>query len=185
MEIFGKTNIVIFVHERIKEVNLKDDSSVVVQVDENESIDDQTVHSDSENELNNVVFKESSINVGQNQIIMSVHEKETEVKIKKLFESQKQRFTVLFNRYDLNGSIRNFIKEYLVLEVKYHCLIEAELHLLINEILMKDFVKGSYHIKCECLLEDVESRETQLENVLNYHEGKTNHGHSGNIFKAK
>jgi len=107
---------------------------------------------------------------------MSVHEKETEVKLKKLFESQKQRFTVLFNRYDLYGSIRNFIKEYLVLGVKYHCLIEGELHLLINEILMKDFVKGSYHtIKCECLLEDVESRETQLENVLNYHEDKTNH----------
>ena len=41
---------------------------------------------------------------------------------------------------------------------------------------MKDFVKGSYHIiKCECLLEDVESSETQLENILNYHEGKTNH----------
>ena len=107
---------------------------------------------------------------------MSVHEKETEVKLKKLFESQKQRFTVLFNRYDLYGSIRNFIKEYLVPGVKYHCLIEDELHLLINEILMKDFVKGSYHIiKCECLLEDVESSETQLENILNYHEGKTNH----------
>jgi len=176
LEIFEKTNIIIFVHEKVKEINFNDNSSVIVQVDENESITDQTVHSDSENELNNVLFKESSINVGQNQIVMSVHEKETEVRIKKLFENQKQRLIVSFNKYNLNESIKNFIKEYLAPGCKYHCLIEGELHLLINEILMNNFVKGSYHIiKCEYILEDVESLETQTEHILNYHEGKTNH----------
>ena len=41
---------------------------------------------------------------------------------------------------------------------------------------MNNFVKGSYHIiKCEYMLEDVESPETQIENIMNYHEGKTNH----------
>ena len=94
-----------------------------MQIDENETITDQTIHSDDENELNNVLFKESSINVGQNQIVMFVHEKETEIRIKKLFENQKQRFIVSFNKYDLNESIKNFIKEYLVPGCKYHCLI--------------------------------------------------------------
>ena len=175
-ETFNKTNIRIFVHIRSKEVNLNDNSSLSVQVNEKESVTDETVHSDDENELNNVVFKETSINVGQNQIVMSIHDKEMEIKIKKLFDNQKQRYIVSFNKFNLHEDIKNFIKEYLVPGCKYHCLIEGELHLLINEILMKNFVKESYNIiKCEYILEDVESLETRLESVLNYHEGKTNH----------
>ena len=75
LEIFEKTNITIFIHERVKEINLNDNLSVSVQVDETETVTDQTIYSDDENELNNVLFKESGINVGKNQIIMSLHEK--------------------------------------------------------------------------------------------------------------
>ena len=48
----------IFILEKAKEVNLNDNRSVSVQVDENESITNQTIHSDNENELNNILFKE-------------------------------------------------------------------------------------------------------------------------------
>ena len=65
----------IFIHEKAKEVNFNDNSSVSVQVDENDSVTDQTIHSVNENELNNILFKEGSINVGKKQIVMSIHER--------------------------------------------------------------------------------------------------------------
>ena len=81
-----------------------------------------------------------------------------------------------FNKFNLNESIRNFIKDYLTTGCKYHCLIEGDLHIQISEILMRDFIKGSYCIiKCEHILEDLEFSDTQIESILNYHEGKTNH----------
>ena len=134
--------------------------------------------------------------MGQNQIVMSVREKETEVRIKKLFENQKQKFIVSFNKYDLNKIIKIFIKKYLVPGCKYHCLIEGDLQrkspsirifLLINEILMNNFVKGRYYIiKCEYILEDVESPETQVENIMNLPRRKNKSPrNSRNIFEVK
>ena len=175
-EIFATHNVNIFIHTDTKEVYLSDNASVLAQIDESESPTYQTVHSDEENDVNNITFKETSINVGKNQIIMSVHERETEIKIRKLFGNQKQRFTVKFDRYGLGEEIKKFIKDYLTPNCKYYCLIEGELHLTLNNILMQNFVKGSYEIiKCEYLAEDIESPENQIETIMNYHEGKTNH----------
>ena len=59
-EIFEKTNVKIVIHERIREANLQDDSNIAVQIDENEIDDDQTVHSDAENDVNNVQIGRAS-----------------------------------------------------------------------------------------------------------------------------
>jgi len=134
---------------------------VLAQSDERESIAFKTVHSDEENDINNITFKDTCINVRKNQIIMSIHEHDTEIKIKKLFGNQKQILTVKFDRYGLAEEIKNFIRDYLIPNCKYHCLIEGELHLTLNAILMENFTKGSYEIiKCEYLAEDIESPET-------------------------
>lgn len=52
-KIFKNRHIKIFVHNN--EVNLKDTFSILAQRDENESDPNQTIHSDDENELNNVI----------------------------------------------------------------------------------------------------------------------------------
>ena len=41
---------------------------------------------------------------------------------------------------------------------------------------MENFKKGSYKImKCDYVLDNVETLEEQKEILINYHEGKTNH----------
>ena len=65
-------------------MHLSDNASVLAQIDETESITYQTVHSDEENEINNITFEDTCINIGKNQIIMSIHEHDTEIKIKKI-----------------------------------------------------------------------------------------------------
>lgn len=77
---FKDTCMKIFIHILLKEINLNDKESVLAPIDEEEDITDQTVHCIDEDELNNVTFKEGSIKTGKNQIIMSIHEKETEFK---------------------------------------------------------------------------------------------------------
>ena len=78
-----------------KEVNLNDNSSVLAQMDEEETNSNSchTVHSNDENEQNNITFKEGSINTSKNQILISVHDKKTEIKILKLFGNDKQTKT--------------------------------------------------------------------------------------------
>ena len=176
--IFKETHIKIFIHERKHEININDNSSILAQIDEEEVKSNSlyTVHSDTENDLNNITFREGSINTGKNQVIMSVHNNETEIRILKLFKNSKQRFIVKFNEQNLNNEIANFIKDYLAPKCKYLCLIEENLCIKIGQILMENFQKESYKlIKCETLLEDVESLEEQKEILINYHEGKTNH----------
>ena len=91
-------------------------------------------------------------------------------------KNSKQRFIVKFNEQHLNNEIVNFIKDYLAPKCKYLCLIEENLCIKIGQILMENFQKESYKlIKCETLLDDVESLEEQKEILINYREGKTNH----------
>ena len=59
---------------------MNDNASINDQVDE-DNLSYQTVHSDDENEINNVIFKEGCINVGKNQIIIDTHNNDTEIKI--------------------------------------------------------------------------------------------------------
>ena len=143
---FKETHIKIYIHERGNDINLNDNISILAQKDEEEtnSDSDQTVDSDDENELNNIMFKEGSNNTGKNQIIISTHDGETEIKIKKLFRNSKQRLLVRLNKRDLNNEIKEFIKTYLAPKCKYLCLIDANLHLEIGKILMENFQKESY-----------------------------------------
>lgn len=85
-----------------------------------------------------------------------------------LFNSQKQRLIVQLNKENLESEIKNFIKDYLVPNYKYYCLFENNLHL--------KFIRNSYQlVKCEYLLEDVKLSDDQLQTIINYHSGKTNH----------
>jgi len=54
--------------------------------------------------------------------------------------------------------------------------MERNLHENFGKILMEMLQKESYKImKCESILEDIESVEEQKDILTNYHEGKTNH----------
>ena len=113
---------------------------------------------------------------GKKQIVISTHDRYTEIKILKLFKNEKQRFIIKLNRRNLNNEIKTFIKEYLVPKCKYLYLMEGNLHINFGRILMEKFQEESYEIiKCDCILEDVELLEQQKEILINYHEGKTNH----------
>ena len=96
-KIFGETHIKIVVQIKLKEVILGDKSSILAQVDENECISYQTVYSDDENELNSVALRGNSINTGKYQIVMSVQEDSTKIKITIFLRNLKQRFIVKIN----------------------------------------------------------------------------------------
>jgi Reverse transcriptase (RNA-dependent DNA polymerase)./Integrase core domain. len=175
-EIFKETHMKIYIHNRRKEINVNDNASIAAQIDEDDDDLYQTLHSDDENEVNNITFKEGCINVGKNQIVICTHNNDTEIRIKKLFKNEKQRFEVKLDRRNLDNEIKNFIKEYLIPNYKYLCLMEENLHINFGKILMETFHKESYKIvKCECVLEDIESIEEQTQILITYHEGKTNH----------
>jgi len=54
--------------------------------------------------------------------------------------------------------------------------MEENLHINLGRILIETFHKESYKIvKCECVLEDIESTEEEKQIIITYHEGKTNH----------
>ena len=54
--------------------------------------------------------------------------------------------------------------------------MEENLHINFGRILMETFHKESYKIvKCEYVLEDIDSIEEQIQILITYHEGKTNH----------
>ena len=103
--IFKETHVKIFIHEKINEINIDDNSSILAEVDEEEvkSKSIYAVHLDAENELNNVTFREGSINTGKTQIIMSVHNNETEIKILNLFKNSKLSLIVKFSEQNLNN----------------------------------------------------------------------------------
>jgi len=58
LKIFKETHVKIFIHTKRKEINLSDNISNVAQADGEDDDLYQTVHSDGENEMNNVTFKE-------------------------------------------------------------------------------------------------------------------------------
>ena len=175
-EIFKESHIKISIHVKENEINVNDNASIIAQADvENES-SCNTVHSDDENEINNITFSEGYINTGKNQIIMSTHDRDTEIKILKLFKNSKQRILIRFNKPNLENEIKDFIKNFLAPKNKYLCLIEEDLHIKIGKILMEKFRKESIKlVKCECMREDIETLDEQIETIMNYHEGKTNH----------
>jgi len=47
------------------EINLNDNTGIIAQVDEKESDSYQTIHSDDENKINNVTYKEGYRNTGK------------------------------------------------------------------------------------------------------------------------
>lgn len=170
---FNETHVKIVIHELPDEIFVNDNDSIIVQIND-EDLD--TNHSADENEVNGVTYKETCVNVGKQQLIIGFHDKETEIKILNLFDRQKQRLIVKLDKQNLKHGIFEFIKEYLVPKINYHCLIEKELILLISEILQNNFSKETYKlIQCENLLVDVENLDEQLDIISNYHLGKTNH----------
>ena len=171
--IFKETHIQIVIHKLPEEIYLNDNDSVIAQIDND---DLETCHSAEENEVNGVIYKESPVNIGKNQLIFSVHDKETEIKIRKLYNHAKQRLDIKLNRQNIENDLIMTIKEYLVPKVNYYCLIQKELLLVINEILKDTFTKDSYRlIQCKNLLTDVENQNEQIDIINNYHLGKTNH----------
>lgn len=183
-ETFKETHIKIILHETPSEIFVNENESVIAQMDDEEL---DTNHSADENELNGLTYKETCVNIGNQQILMNIHDKETTVNILNLFNNQKQRLIVKFNKQNLKHDIFEFIKEYLVPKVNYHCLIENDLILLINEVLQNNFLNKSYNlIQCENLLTDVDKIDEQISIITNYHLGKTNHrGISETYMKLK
>lgn len=172
--IFKETHIKIIIHNLIQnEINVNDDTeSLIVNINEEEN---DTVHSADENELNGIVYKDTCVNIGKNQIIITKHDKKTDLQIIKLFD-HKQRFNLKLKETELKKEMFNFIKEYLVPRVNYHCLIDKDLIIPMNEVLQNNFNKGTYKlIQCVEILEDKLTIEEQLETIQNYHLGKTNH----------
>lgn len=170
---FKDTHVQITIHIPEREVYINDNDSVAPQTSETNY---DTCHSDEENEINGVTYKDVAINIGKNQLIISTHDLETEIRVNKLFNQTKQRLIVKLNKQNLEKEIIDFIKNYLAPKCKYYGLFEGNLHLKFNEILQNNFTKDSYQlVKCEHLLEDKENKDEQIETIMNYHEGKTNH----------
>lgn len=125
-EIFFDTHIKFVIHIQEKnEIFINDTESLLVNIEDlGNDLDDITVHSTDENEINGVTYTETPINNGENQIIFEHHDRETEIEITKLFKD-KQRINVKIKN-DTN-ELTKFLKEYTVPKVKYYCLINKNI----------------------------------------------------------
>lgn len=171
--IFQESHIQIVIHELKKEILVNDNFSIIARDGDNDS---DTCHSADENHVNGISYKQTSVNVGRNQLIISTHNNPFKIEIKKLFGYSKQRFVIHFDKNNLCKEIIQFIKEFLVPKVTYYCIIDKEIILTINKILQDNFIKDSFKlIQCDQLLEDVENINDQIDIITNYHFGKTNH----------
>lgn len=174
-EIFIDTHIKFVIHNQPEhEIFVNETESLLVNVEDLENnLDNMTVHSADENETNGITYKECPINNGKNQIVFKCHDKDSEIKIIKLFKD-KQRIEVKIKN-DCDELIK-FLKNYIVPKIRYYCLIDKDILPTLNNILQNNFQKDSYIlIQCEEILQDITTSEEQLETISNYHLGKTNH----------
>ncbi|QBP37036.1 putative RdRP [Lampyris noctiluca errantivirus 1] len=172
-EIFCDTNLELTIYNfEEKEIFISETSSIIAI----SGSDVDTIHSAEENEMNGVTYIEGNVNIGRNQCIISQHNGPTDIKIINLFQNKKKRIIVKLNYKNINDEIIKFLKEFITPNIKYYCYFDDDLHLNFNNIIQKTFAKKTVQlIKCSAIVEDVELKDEQIEKVINYHEGKTNH----------
>lgn len=81
--------------------------------------DKNTVHSDPENLVNGTKYINDRLNIAKNQIIFELHDYETEIKIQKILNHQKQRLICKFNKENFKENIFSFLKECIVPKIRF------------------------------------------------------------------
>ncbi|KAI5756548.1 hypothetical protein M8J77_025839 [Diaphorina citri] len=138
-----------------------------------------TVHSSEEHPLVGIPISEESLNVGRNQIILSLSNtpKECALRNVKIIHKDKQRRYVEFSPNNLENQLIDFLKTHIAPKVKYHILFKNDdLYKDLSRVLQKYFKNSQINIvKCSKLLTDVTEEDKKTEVIKNHHDGKTNH----------
>lgn len=171
----------------VNETENNDQNSMIVQIDESEIIDrnntfaeestNQTIHSNFEgNVIVNIPIHEGPVNVGQNQIFISlVNHSPSEPTQTKIFEG-RQRILLQLSKNHFDKDVINFVKTYVVPKIKYHLYFESDCYERFCTVLMKYFKESEINfVKCSEKLLDVTEVDEIKEIIENYHIGKTNH----------
>uniref|UniRef100_A0A1B6DI21 RNA-directed DNA polymerase n=1 Tax=Clastoptera arizonana TaxID=38151 RepID=A0A1B6DI21_9HEMI len=165
-----------------------EDQSMIVNYDaeeedsrihqEREEESDQTVHSNFEgNTQIDIPILNEPVNFGNNQVFISLVKHQTKsVKIEKLFGIKKMRLLVEISESNFEEDIINFVKEFLVPNVKYSLYFIDDCYEKFTICMSKNFKHSQLNlIKCNIKLLDV-TNEEEISNIINsYHTSKTNH----------
>lgn len=146
--------------------------SLIVNIDDEEDHDDETIHSDKEGTGTTLIpIKDTAINHYKNQIIINTGEQfSTETKTEKLFQNEKTRITVKFPRRNIENEIVEFVKEYLRPNIPYGVFFEADLYETLASILINKFKTTELKLtKCTKKLMDVTDLEDQTNIILYNH----------------
>lgn len=156
------------------------DEMVREQLDDLEGEQDsgQTQHSNYEgNTTVNIPISEEPVNLGKNQVILSlVKYNPKKIKIQKLFDNSKTRLIVEISETNMDNDIVNFVKEYLLPNIKYNIYFENDFYERFAATIAKYFKSSQLQlVKCTKKLLDIGSDEEVEEIINNYHSGKNNH----------
>lgn len=139
--------------------------------------DDETVHTNLEEPVFSIPISEKPLNYFNNQIKLNfVNHSPANPIVEQCFMNKK-RYHVQIGLDNVEEDIIKFFKEYVRPKLKYAIVFDPENNYQITcDILQKTFKNTAYNlVKCNHILEDVNSTERQQEILRNYHEGKTNH----------
>lgn len=161
----------------IANFDAQEDMNTFDQEDNNED-SDQTIHSNYEgNTQVEIPISEDPVNFGKNQIFLSlVKYQAKQVEIVKLFGTSKMRLIVEISENNFDNDIINFVKSYLVPQVKYNLYFENDFYERFVTSVAKNFKNTELNlVKCNTKLLDVICEEEIPEIIDAYHISKTNH----------
>lgn len=139
--------------------------------------DNETRHTAQEEPILGIPISERALNYYNNQIVLkSVNYNPAKPMMEVAFPN-KSRLHVQISKNNLEGSFIKLLKEEIDPKKKYAIFFKDEdLYVPLCNILQRTFKNSAFDlIKCNLLLEDINSEERQSEIIQAYHQGKTNH----------
>lgn len=117
--------------------------------------DNNTVHSNQEDPILCIPTSDSCVNVGYNQIIISLSStnSHTKVDLTQDLHKNKQRISVQFPKENLEHEITQFVKTYIAPKVKYHLFFKDDFYEKFSKILQHHFSSSQLNfVKCNKFL---------------------------------
>lgn len=136
-----------------------------------------TQHSNYESNTSvEIPVSDDPVNYAKNQVILKlVSNNPKKVTIHKIFDS-KTRMIVEISENNFDKNVIDFVKEYLVPNVRYSLYFENEFYERFASVIAKNFKFSKLIlVRCKVKVLDVTHEDDRIETIDNYHIGKTNH----------
>lgn len=140
-----------------------------------------TIHSSAENPIIGIPIKDTAVNTGANQIIISqVPHSRADISFKNELHGNKLRYFIQITQGNYEKEITDFITEFIAPKVPYYIYFESDhndvVYKNVTNVLQTHFKNSQINfIKCTKYLRDIEENEEKISIVKNFHEGISNH----------